>query len=175
MSTGKDNEFLVFHFNKHKFQLLDLCSEVTKYDFMKLVFSKTTNPILFAFKAVKTFVNKESINKLSNNYSLIDEKEAEDFVKLIKTTNENITCYTDFLDEIGLTNYFSSSFTECDNLISSANLARNQGYVRMESSIEKYLIKRENISNNSNSNRKLDNEKTDKRDDGFRVVTRKNF
>ena len=163
MLYGKDNENLIWHFYYHKFQLIDLCTDETKKTFMKLVFSKTHTPVLFTFKAVKTFINKESIEKLTNNYSIVEENEAESFVKFIKSTNEKIKSYSDFLEEIGLTDFLSESYTEFDNLISSTILARNQNYLRLEHSVNNYLITKEgfdsslctkgvDIGNNSNNN-----------------------
>jgi len=124
----KLRKIISYHFRFNKIPLFEACSEETKKALLTKIFAMGTHSVLFTFKAAQLFINKECMDKLSSNYCIIGDEESEAFVKALKKTNEKVTGYKHFVEEIGLPDFYTKDYTEFDGFIQSIILSTDQKY-----------------------------------------------
>jgi len=117
-----------FHLRFNKIPLFDACTQETKDKILNKMFKQGIHVILFTFKAALKFATKDSIKKLSENYCLVDENEAEEFVKLMRKTNSKMKSYRDLVNELEIPDFYNKNFSEFDGFLQSVILSSDQLY-----------------------------------------------
>ena len=75
--------------------------------------------IIFTYKAALILGNQDSIKNLSENFCIVDEKKAENFVKSIRQTNKKMNNFSDLMAELEIPDFYNKNFSEFDGFIRS--------------------------------------------------------
>ena len=113
-------------------KLLMMCTETSKKNILRQIFelAKVSNQLLiFIFLTSKTFINQEFLEKLSNNYGVIDTDEAEEFISKVEILKKKIDTYDKMFEHLGLNQMIKNDI--CENFFKACCLSNLQNYTRL--------------------------------------------
>lgn len=120
-------------FFKSKLSIMELIyysTDQTKEKIMKLVFnlaSVSNHLLIFTFMASKRFINEESMEHLSKNYGVVDQRKAEDFLTEIFNLQKTVDSYEKMFELIGLPE-INNKEDICSNFFRSVVTSNRQKY-----------------------------------------------
>jgi hypothetical protein len=97
---------------------------------MKMIYNLanvSNNLLIFTFMASKRFINGDFMQKLSTNYGVINEKDAENFLNEITDLRSKIDSYDKMLEYIGLPELINMEDI-CANFFRSVITSNRQKY-----------------------------------------------
>jgi len=120
-------------FFKDKLSILELIyysTKESKEKIMKMIYNLanvSNNLLIFTFMASKRFINGDFMQKLSTNYGVINEKDAENFLNEITDLRSKIDSYDKMLEYIGLPELINMEDI-CANFFRSVITSNRQKY-----------------------------------------------
>jgi len=117
-----------FHLRFNLIPLLDSCTSQTQNEVLKKAYSMGAHSVLLIYLAAKKFINEKCIQNLVNNYCVVEENEAEDFVKSVRETISKVKTYKDLVVELGLDDFYNNKNSEIRRFLQSIVLAADQKY-----------------------------------------------
>ncbi len=141
-SVEKD-DFNEFIRNKdYPVSLLEMSTDITKKNIMRQIykFALVSNQLLiFTFLASKTFITPEFIEKLENNFGVIESEDAESFIAKIAELKRNIDTYDKMFEFLGMNEMIKEDV--CEHFFRSCAHSNLQNYTSLyvsENFIYKY-------------------------------------
>ncbi len=141
-SVEKD-DFNEFIRNKdYPVTLLEMSTDITKKNIMREIFkfALVSNQLLiFTFLASKTFITPEFIEKLENNFGVIESEDAENFIAKIAELKRNIDTYDKMFEFLGMNEMIKEDV--CEHFFRSCAHSNLQNYTSLyvsENFIYKY-------------------------------------
>ena len=124
----KLKKIIKYQFIHNKILLFDACTKETKKLLLEKVLSMGTTSVFFTYKAAQLFINEDCFERLNKNNCLIDDSESETFIKSINLSKEKLKSHKDFVEGLGLYDFYSKDYTEFDGFIQSIILSTDQKY-----------------------------------------------
>ena len=128
----EDFSDIVYRDNLYPLGLISICTVISKKNIMRQIFNfaQVSNQLLiFTFLASKTFINPEFIEKLSNNYGVIDIDDAEEFISTVENLKKKIDTYDKMFEHLGLNELIKDDV--CSNFFRACILSNIQNYTRL--------------------------------------------
>ncbi len=131
-SVEKD-DFNEFIRNKdYPVTLLEMSTDITRKNIMREIFkfALVSNQLLiFTFLASKTFITPEFIEKLENNFGVIELEDAENFIAEIEKLKRNIDTYDKMFEFLGMNEMIKEDV--CEHFFRSCAHSNLQNYTSL--------------------------------------------